>query len=173
MPIIMLTAAASIDLREHSLDAGIDLFLSKPIDPRALLQGVQQAFSQSGGDAPAMPAGRTHDGYIDRDLLRDMAALAPDAGFVRRLASRFAEDAYRLVDRIEAALARGDEREFREVAHALKGAAMMTGAVRLRDAAARLETASKSAFAAIDAAAVRELRTTLEATHHALAAAVE
>jgi two-component system, sensor histidine kinase RpfC len=173
MPIIMLTAAASIDLREHSLDAGIDLFLSKPIDPRALLQGVQQAFSQSGGDAPAMPAGRTHDGYIDRDLLRDMAALAPDAGFVRRLASRFAEDAYRLVDRIEAALARGDEREFREVAHALKGAAMMTGAVRLRDAAARLETTSKSAFAAIDAAAVRELRTTLEATQHALAAAVE
>jgi two-component system, sensor histidine kinase RpfC len=173
MPIIMLTAAASTDLREDSLDAGVDLFLSKPIDPRALLDGVQQAFSQSGGDAPGATRAPGHDGYLDRDLLRDMAALAPDAGFVRRLASRFAEDAYRLVDRLEAALQRGDQREFREVAHALKGAAMMTGAVRLRDAAARLESAGKSALAGIDAAAMRELRATLEATHHALAAAVE
>jgi two-component system, sensor histidine kinase RpfC len=173
MPIIMLTAAASTDLREHSLDAGIDLFLSKPIDPGALLQGVQQAFSQPGADAPYAPAARTHDGYLDRDLLKDMAALAPDAGFVRRLASRFADDAYRLVDRLESALRSGDEREFREIAHALKGAAMMTGAIRVRDAAARLETASKSGLDAIEPAAVRELRTTLEATHHALAAAVE
>src|SRR6266705_3243612 len=31
-PIIMLTAAASTDLREDSLDAGVDLFLSKPVD---------------------------------------------------------------------------------------------------------------------------------------------
>jgi len=173
MPIIMLTAAASTELREHSLDAGIDLFLTKPTDPRALLQGVQQAFSQASADAPAMPAARAHDGWLDRDLLRDMAALAPDDGFVRRLASRFAEDAYRLVDRLEAALERRDQRDFREIAHALKGAAMMTGAVRLRDAAARLEAASKATLAGVDAAAVRELRAILEATHHALAAAVE
>jgi len=169
----MLTAAASTELREHSLDAGIDLFLTKPTDPRALLQGVQQAFSQASADAPAMPAARAHDGWLDRDLLRDMAALAPDDGFVRRLASRFAEDAYRLVDRLEAALERRDQRDFREIAHALKGAAMMTGAVRLRDAAARLEAASKATLAGVDAAAVRELRAILEATHHALAAAVE
>jgi len=37
MPIIMLTAAASTDLREDSIGAGVDLFLSKPVDPRALL----------------------------------------------------------------------------------------------------------------------------------------
>ncbi|HEY6864569.1 MAG TPA: ATP-binding protein [Burkholderiales bacterium] len=173
MPIVMLTAAASTDLREDSLDAGIDLFLSKPIDPRALLQGVQQAFAHSGGDVQEGAPAEARDGYVDRDLLKDMAALAPDAGFVRRLASRFAEDSYRLVDRLEAALERGDQREFRELAHALKGAAMMTGAIRLRDSAARLETASKSALAAVDPGAVRELRRTLEATHQALAAAVE
>src|SRR5258708_40223820 len=48
IPIIMLTAAASTDLREDSLDAGVDLFLSKPVDPRALLHGVKQVFSVSG-----------------------------------------------------------------------------------------------------------------------------
>src|SRR5262249_14876416 len=98
MPIVMLTAAASTDLREHSLDAGIDLFLSKRIDPRALVRGVQDAFCAAAVEAPPARAAGTQDRYIDRDLLRDMAALAPDAGFVRKLASRFAEDACRLVD---------------------------------------------------------------------------
>src|SRR5262249_9244984 len=117
MPIIMLTAAASTDLREDSLDAGIDLFLSKPIDPRALLQGVQQAFAEPGADAPATAAGPArHDGYLDRELLTDMAALAPDQDFVRRLTSRFADDANALIQRIDDAVARADHGEVRELA---------------------------------------------------------
>jgi two-component system, sensor histidine kinase RpfC len=164
MPIIMLTAAASTDLREDSLDAGIDLFLSKPIDPRALLQGVEQAFAAPGTDAPQGPAAPRPDGTLDRDLLRDMAALAPDGDFVRRLTSRFAEDAAGLIDRIDAAVARIDHTQLRELAHALKGAAMMVGAVRLRDSAARLERAAASQSGDVCAETVSELRSALATT---------
>jgi len=39
-----------------------------------------------------------------------------------------------------------DCEQFRELAHALKGAAMMTGAIRLRDSAARAEKITDSDF---------------------------
>jgi two-component system sensor histidine kinase RpfC len=172
MPIIMLTAAASIDLREDSLDAGVDLFLSKPVDPRALLRGVNQVFSDADGRADARtvpPASPQLDAeYIDRVLLQDMAALANDPRFVQTLTSRFSTDARKLINDIEAALARGDCAQFRELAHALKGAAMMTGAVRLRDSAARAEKIADSDMNSGGADLIEDLKGTLDATNHEL-----
>jgi HPt (histidine-containing phosphotransfer) domain-containing protein len=101
-----------------------------------------------------------------------MAALAPDAGFVRALASRFSDDARSLVDRIEAAVQRADHGEFHELAHALKGASMMAGAIGLRDSAARLERVTASEFGSVGAATLRDLRGTLEATRQALSTIV-
>src|SRR5258707_14167301 len=86
MPIIMLTAAASIDLREDSRDAGVDLFLSKPVDPRALLRGVCQAFSDA--DHPGTltaPPPRAPEDCIHRAPPHQMAKLARDPGFMQIL----------------------------------------------------------------------------------------
>jgi hypothetical protein len=44
------------DLREDSFDAGVDLFLSSPLI-RALLRGVNWAFSQADGTLDARPPG--------------------------------------------------------------------------------------------------------------------
>jgi signal transduction histidine kinase/DNA-binding response OmpR family regulator len=131
-PIIMLTAAASTDLREDSLNAGVDLFLSKPVDPGALLHGVNQVFS--GADRTSILAAsnpRAQEEYIDRVLLQDMAALAGNTRFMQTLTYKFARDARQLVDQIEVAMIRKDHERFRELTHALKGAAMMAGAIRL------------------------------------------
>jgi two-component system sensor histidine kinase RpfC len=172
MPIIMLTAAASVDLREDSVDAGVDLFLSKPVDPRALLRGVNQVFSQADGrvDAPALAAEslQVEAEYIDRVLLQDMAALANDPRFVQTLTSRFSRDARKLIDDIEAALIRKDCAQVRELAHALKGAAMMTGAIRLRDSAARAEKITDSDFNSGTADLIEDLKGILDATNHEL-----
>ena len=169
IPIIMLTAAASTDLRDESLDAGVDLFLSKPIDPRALLRGVSQVFS--GADharTPAVSNAPEETEYIDRVLLRDMARLGCDSRFIQTLTRQFAMDARQLVDRIEAAMVRKDRGEFRELAHALKGAAMTAGAIRLRDSVARIEKTADSAFDSLNAGTIEDLRGTLEATHQEL-----
>ena len=65
-PIIMLTAAASTDLQQSSIDAGVDLFLSKPVDPRALLCGVNQVYS--GAREPRVACAASGAGsYVDRD----------------------------------------------------------------------------------------------------------
>ena len=52
--------------------------------------------------------------------------------------------------------------------HALKGAAMMAGAIRLRDSAARAESIAGSNFDSVSPGLVEDLRGTLEATNHEL-----
>lgn len=172
MPIIMLTAAASTDLREDSLDAGVDLFLSKPVDPRALLRGVNQVFAQADelSSARSLLASGSQAGadYVDRVLLDDMADLASDPRFIQTLTSNFARDAQQLVHQIEQAMAHKDYEQFREVTHALKGAAMMAGAIRLRDSAARVEKMAASDFDSAGANLIDDLRETLEATNNEL-----
>ena len=172
MPIIMLTAAATTDLREDSLDAGVDLFLSKPVDPRALLRGVNQVFAQADdpSDARPMPTSspQANAEYVDRVLLEDMADLASDPRFIQTLSSNFSRDAQQLVLRIEQAIARKDYEQFRELTHALKGAAMMAGAIRLRDSAARAEKMAASDFNSAGASLIGDLKGTLEATNNEL-----
>jgi two-component system sensor histidine kinase RpfC len=169
MPIIMLTAAASIDLREDSRDAGVDLFLSKPVDPRALLRGVSQVFSDAdhAGTLTAPPP-RAPEECIDRVLLQEMAELARDPGFMQTLTRKFSAEARQLVDQIEAAVTGKDRARFRELTHALKGTAMMAGAIRLRDSAARAEITADSVFNGAGADLVEDLRKALEATNHEL-----
>jgi two-component system sensor histidine kinase RpfC len=169
MPIIMLTAAASIDLREDSRDAGVDLFLSKPVDPRALLRGVSQVFSEAdhAGILTAPPP-QAPPACIDRVLLREMAELARDPNFMQTLIRKFSADARHLIDLIEAAVTGKDRARFRELTHALKGTAMMAGAIRLRDSAARAESTTDSAFDGAGADMIEDLRKALEATNHEL-----
>jgi two-component system sensor histidine kinase RpfC len=160
-PIIMLTAAASTDLQRSSIDAGVDLFLSKPVDPPALLRGVSQAFSDA-GEVRAAPGARRD--YVDRDMLRDMARLAADPRFLETFTGKFTREAKHLIDEIEGALARRDFARSRELAHSLKGAAVMSGAVRLGDSAARLEALSGADLGDAGAGALRDLRAILDAT---------
>jgi len=61
---------------------------------------------------------------------------------------------------------RKDHDQFRELTHALKGAAMMAGAIRLRDSAARAERIADSGFDGVSADLIEDLRGTLEATNH-------
>jgi two-component system, sensor histidine kinase RpfC len=168
VPIIMLTAGASTDLRDHSQSAGIDLFLSKPVDPRALLREVNQVFSTDRLESSISTLPKGGKEYIDRVLLQDMAILAGDSRFMRVLAINFSRDAGQLIDKMEAAMFQKDHRQLRELTHTLKGTAMMAGAIRLSDSAARIESIADSDFAGVSVKLIEELRGMLEATNHEL-----
>jgi len=101
-------------------------------------------------------------------LLKDMADLASDSRFMQTLSSKFVSDARQLVDGIEAAMARKDYEQFRELTHALKGAAMMAGAIRLRDSAARAERITDADFKTAGTDLIQNLKGTLEATNQEL-----
>ena len=162
-PIVMLTAVASSELREESLAAGVDLFLSKPVASGDLLRGVSRAVSgvRDTGAPASRPALRD---YVDRDWLRDVARISRDPGFVTAWSARCTREAQRLVEEIEAALSRGDLGRSRELAHVLQGAAALMGADRLRRCAGRLEALSDPDLTNTASHVLLDLKATLHAT---------
>ncbi len=64
-----------------------------------------------------------------------------DAGVTAEVLRLFIKQTAELLDRLDASLARGDAKTWREVTHSLKGAARAIGAFQLADAAAKAEEA--------------------------------
>ena len=170
-PIIMLTAAASTDLQEASEDAGIDRFLAKPIDPRGLLAAVREASGQSVIVRDSGSWGRRAEesrDCIDWEQLDEMARFSGDPTFLERLALKFGNDADGLLAQMTVAISEANYSAFKDIAHALKGAAMMAGAMHVREISVRAEQLSDKQMRGHAEALLEEMRRTLEETQRNL-----
>ena len=143
--IVAMTAHAMKGDRERCVDAGMDGYLSKPIDPSMLFAVVEQ--HAGGGVRPAAARPMAFDeGALRRRLSGDRELMADVIGV-------FLEDLpLRLAAIKEAVTARNAE-ALRVAAHALKGAAGNLSALGLFDAARVLErVGEESRMNAADAA---------------------
>jgi CheY-like chemotaxis protein len=161
IPIIAMTAHAMKGDRERCIEAGMDDYLTKPIEPDALGRTVERWAAHLLNSR--RPAKVTHepilgepstaddwgDGPENSDRPADLSRLRElaegDKSVLERLINLFLEDAQQHGEKLREAVQSGDARQVESSAHRIKGGAGQVGAETLRGLAAELEGLGRSA----------------------------
>ncbi len=133
IPIILLTADVTQDAIRQSEEAGIERFLTKPIQPRDLLKVVHEVTGKINPDEyqdhVIKPSSTNYGTILDENKLAELERMSPNGRrFVVDVIDGFIRDGDALIKNLKQALLVGDYRQLLDTAHALKGCAVSVGA---------------------------------------------
>ncbi|HEY9841942.1 MAG TPA: response regulator [Candidatus Obscuribacterales bacterium] len=151
LPIVAMTADVIAGTREKALRAGMNDYVSKPIELSTLYKVLLHWLGGSESDAlpvlPAMPAIPAIAGLPPLEALavtETLQRLGGNLGFYLELLSDFEASLPQQLEDLAAALAHTDHDIASYLAHSLKGMAANLGAVPLQQALQALELALRS-----------------------------
>ena len=146
MRVLAMTATATSEDRARCTAAGMDDFISKPIQPALMFQTIanwlpEKAVAAEAAKPKAAPAFKTtlagDPDIIDLSILAKLLGYNPEK--VRKFAFKFLQTTQDGFTEMETALAKGDVQQVRELGHRIKSSARTVGALGLADLCARLE----------------------------------
>jgi PAS domain S-box-containing protein len=186
LPVIAMTAHALRGDRERCLEAGMNDYISKPIDPDSLIATLAN-WLELGPDAKTAPARKTpsrqHDAGPDRTTCLDIKAgverLSGNEKLYQRMLHKFMTDFRDYADRIALALNAEDWESATLLVHTLKGVAGDVAAPELLRASAGLERrlrewkAGRTPLAAEFSPAMDELKRAMAKVLEAMAERLE
>ena len=166
IPVVVLSADVTPEAREDADQAGAAAFITKPIQARVLLETLttvlgrdkQGRAAESPGADLAPAAESVVIPVIDRQALRELEELGGGLQFLDNLVDGFVRDTEMLFDQIGRTIATRSTRQFRDLAHALKGSAGSVGARRLQEYSHRACRISDRDFTRVAPTAVSQMR---------------
>ncbi len=143
LPVIMLTADATPEAQKRSLDAGADVFLTKPIDSRALLEAIAKLAQMESPKQINLPTNTKNltetSEWFDSQVVHELTQLGNDNNFLTTLIDGFEMDGQKHIEVVQLAVVNDDFIAFRESLHALKGSAAEMGAKPLTEICRKAE----------------------------------
>jgi signal transduction histidine kinase/ActR/RegA family two-component response regulator/HPt (histidine-containing phosphotransfer) domain-containing protein len=147
MRVLAMTATATTEARVRCIDAGMNDFISKPIQPALMYRTIahwlleRESLTEPARPCAPAPAFKTSLGgdpaVIDLSVLAELFGHDPQK--VRKFTFKFLESTQEVVRDMEAALARGEVQPVRELGHRIKSAARTVGAFGMADLCQDLE----------------------------------
>jgi CheY-like chemotaxis protein/HPt (histidine-containing phosphotransfer) domain-containing protein len=158
--VLAMTATATSEDRVRCLDAGMDDFISKPIQPALMFQTIANWLpAQRVDEAEARAAqrlGGTYKPTLSGDpAIIDLSVLAQLLGYhpqkIRKFAFKFLHTTKDGFDEIDACMKAGNLERIRELGHRIKSAARTVGALGMADMCEDLENLAPEEAGAIQA----------------------
>ncbi len=163
LPVLAMTANATTESRLRCIEAGMNDFISKPVQPALMYQTVAHWLSRDAArGAPGAEAAQTMQdpaqaagaGSPVFDISVLSALLGDDLPKVRKFAHKFLLSSQEGVRDMEAALVSGEVQAVRDLGHRIKAAARSVGAFRMADLCEDLEALDQGEAAGAAAGAL-------------------
>ncbi|HOZ48524.1 MAG TPA: response regulator [Candidatus Hydrogenedentes bacterium] len=145
VPIVAMTAHAMKEDRERCLEAGMDDYIPKPVNPQEMLVIVERYLARGEAGVPRDPfaPGPRRPGppaFLDYDEF--LRRVGGDEVIAQEVLTTFLQDTPQQLNALRKALDDGDTSAVGRCAHTIKGASASVSAKAMRDLAAETEAAA-------------------------------